>query len=189
MARHSGEANWTGRGPGAIGPLLLQAGVGGVVMLSAEASDHVAIAFSGTFYRELAGGKGLSPNEPRATRDVGSVAKKRHTQLGGPCTVHAGPGRSRPRDPGGEVGRTGGASRPACAADTAHWPRARLQELAGRLRGNEVRSVTLTGPGGTGKTRLALEVARQALPLFGDGVCFISLVALRDPEDAPSERI
>jgi non-specific serine/threonine protein kinase len=44
------------------------------------------------------------------------------------------------------------------------------------------RLVTLTGPGGTGKTRLALQVARQALAGFADGVWFVPLASLRAPE-------
>jgi predicted ATPase/DNA-binding XRE family transcriptional regulator len=46
---------------------------------------------------------------------------------------------------------------------------------------NADRLVTLTGPGGIGKTRLALEVARASWPSFRDGVTFINLAALRDP--------
>jgi hypothetical protein len=49
------------------------------------------------------------------------------------------------------------------------------------LAGSESRLVTLTGPGGVGKTRLALEVAAQLTPEFVDGVAFVSLTALRDP--------
>ncbi len=41
--------------------------------------------------------------------------------------------------------------------------------------------VTLTGPGGIGKTRLALEVVAQAADDFADGVCFVELAAIRDP--------
>jgi predicted ATPase/class 3 adenylate cyclase len=44
------------------------------------------------------------------------------------------------------------------------------------------RLVTLTGPGGTGKTRLALEVASAAADAFPDGVRFIPLAALRESE-------
>ena len=50
----------------------------------------------------------------------------------------------------------------------------------------ESRLLTLTGPGGTGKTRLALEVARRAMATFEDGAFFVSLDAVRDPELVPS---
>ena len=43
-----------------------------------------------------------------------------------------------------------------------------------------VRLVTLTGPGGVGKSRLALQVAAEVAPLFHDGVWFASLSALEE---------
>ena len=48
------------------------------------------------------------------------------------------------------------------------------------------RLLTLTGPGGTGKTRLSLEIAANVLDQFPDGVYFVPLSAIHDPELVPS---
>lgn len=56
-------------------------------------------------------------------------------------------------------------------------------ELRDRLRSAEVRLVTLTGPGGAGKTRVALEVAPGLVPDFADGVFFVDLSGEHEPDE------
>jgi predicted ATPase/DNA-binding CsgD family transcriptional regulator len=75
---------------------------------------------------------------------------------------------------------------------TKHHLPAYLTPLIGReqeiveactlLRRPEVRLVTLTGPGGIGKTRLAVQVATELVADFDGGVSFVSLAPISDPE-------
>ncbi|HEY0735743.1 MAG TPA: tetratricopeptide repeat protein [Herpetosiphonaceae bacterium] len=53
-------------------------------------------------------------------------------------------------------------------------------ELAGFV--SSQRLITITGVGGSGKTRLALEVAMDLLPTFADGVWLVDLAVLHDPD-------
>src|SRR5216683_7822180 len=61
--------------------------------------------------------------------------------------------------------------------------RSELKRLAAQLRA--ARLVTVTGPGGVGKTRVALRAAWRAAGAFPDGVCLAELAGLRDPELLP----
>lgn len=53
-------------------------------------------------------------------------------------------------------------------------------EVAALLQHADVRLLTLNGPGGAGKTRLAIEAARRAATAFADGAAWVPLAPLRD---------
>ena len=55
-----------------------------------------------------------------------------------------------------------------------------VSEVASLLR-EGARLLTLTGPGGSGKTRLGIEAASELVPEFGAGVFWVGLAPLRDP--------
>src|SRR3989442_1419600 len=55
-----------------------------------------------------------------------------------------------------------------------------LESIKATLLGGLVRLLTLTGPGGIGKTRLALEAAREIQESYPDGCFFVSLGELND---------
>ena len=54
-----------------------------------------------------------------------------------------------------------------------------LAEARSRLTG--ARLLTLIGPGGTGKTRLSIQLGTEMLPVFADGVWFVELAPITDP--------
>ncbi|HET6796861.1 MAG TPA: tetratricopeptide repeat protein, partial [Gemmatimonadales bacterium] len=81
---------------------------------------------------------------------------------------------------------TGGATNNIPVPLTSFVGRERdLKEIAKLLHAS--RLVTLTGPGGVGKTRLAIEAAGQALTKFKDGVLWVSLASLSEPGLIPQE--
>ena len=61
---------------------------------------------------------------------------------------------------------------------------AELDELARLMDSN--RLITLLGPGGTGKTSLAVELLRREAHRFGDGTWFVALESVRDPDLVPA---
>ncbi|HEX2421060.1 MAG TPA: AAA family ATPase, partial [Acidimicrobiia bacterium] len=59
-----------------------------------------------------------------------------------------------------------------------------ISTIGAMLRAPGTKLVTITGPGGAGKTRLALQVAAEQIDRFADGVFFVDLSAERDPDAA-----
>jgi len=61
---------------------------------------------------------------------------------------------------------------------------AEIRDLADLIGDEDVRLITLRGPAGTGKTRLAIRVAAEQVGRFADGVYFVDLSAGREVDDA-----
>ena len=121
-------------------------------------------------------------------RELGTPPETETTQL------HRQILRTRAVPPGraGESSPAGGTAPPPTATPPTNLP-APTAELIGRAAAvAEVREllavhrlVTLVGTGGIGKTRLSLEVARQLLPNFVDGVWLAELAPLAEPSLVP----
>jgi predicted ATPase/class 3 adenylate cyclase len=166
IALHAGEAEE--RDGDFFGPpvnrlaRILSAGHGGQVLLSRAAEALVA--------DRLPVGATLRDLGPRSLKDL--TAPERLFQLVAPDLPDAFP--------------------PLLTLDARpHNLPAQLTPLVGReeavrrvrrlLLRDGVRLVTLTGPGGTGKTRLAIQVAAEVVDAFRHGAYLINLVTVRDP--------
>ncbi len=167
MGLHAGQAER--RGDDYFGPTinrtarLMAAGHGGQVLLSAAAA---ALAGDG-----LADGAGLRDLGEYRLKDLGRP--ERVFQL-----VHPDLGETFP--PLVTLDHAAGAL--PVHAGTFVGRRAELAEIGRRLSDPAMRLLTLTGPGGSGKTSLAVKAAGDAADRFRDGVSFVDLSAARDTE-------
>lgn len=60
-----------------------------------------------------------------------------------------------------------------------------MERIQERALVGQARLLTLTGPGGTGKTRLALEIAHRLAPHFDNAIWFVPLMDIAEPEGLP----
>ena len=138
---------------------VMAAGHGGQILLA----DSTAVLLSGVDLLDLG---------PRRLRDLPTAvgvfqvrAAGLHTEFPPLRTLDATPGNLRP------------------AVTSFIGRESEIAEVQAAVRAH--RLVTLTGVGGVGKTRLALEVAAQLADEFPDGVWFFDLAAVADPAAVP----
>ena len=95
----------------------------------------------------------------------------------------AAPGDTSPGSTAIQAPRVTDASAPLPVQATSFIGREQeLADVEALLRRDDVRLLSLTGPGGIGKTRLALRVAGRLAGAFPDGVAFVPLASLVDPD-------
>ncbi|MEZ4529968.1 MAG: helix-turn-helix domain-containing protein [Thermomicrobiales bacterium] len=132
------------------------------------------------------------PDTMRALTDALSLSDEQHDEL----MQAARPDIWRYPEAGNGNGNGNGNGHGQWDQGQIHRPRRRSlpippTQLIGRddavvrigalLDGQDVRLITLVGPGGVGKTRLAIAVAEQAATDFADGVVFVDLARIREP--------
>jgi predicted ATPase/class 3 adenylate cyclase len=167
MGLHSGEAQ--PRGDDYFGPAVIRSerimavGHGGQVLLSAASAALAA--------DQLPGGAALVDLGAHRLKDLGRPEQL--FQLVHPALRHDFPPLATPdRRP----------NNLPTQASTFIGRDTELGEIRARIERESVRLLTLTGPGGTGKTRLALRVAADEIDRFDHGVFFIDLSTVSDTE-------
>ncbi len=172
MALHAGEAQPDDRGDYLAAPLnrlsrLLSTGYGGQILLSQTIQQLTRGALPpGADLRDLGEQRLRDLLEPER------VYQLLHPDLPDrfpPLKTLGSRPNNLPRQPTSFLGREED-----------------VRQVVDLLRREEVQLLTLTGPGGTGKTRLALQAAAELLDDFADGVFFVPLAPLTDPNLVPS---
>ena len=161
MGIHSGEARRSGGGYVGLdvhrAARICDAAHGGQILLSASTRSLVPL----TRVRDLGEHRLKDLPEPQPLYQL--VVEGTPAEFPPPRSVE-GAGLALPAPPTAIVGRE-----------------RELAEICELLSGEDVRVLTITGPAGAGKTRLALEVAAQPTLDFPDGIVFVELAAVSEP--------
>ena len=128
----------------------------------------------------------------RSDRQADALAAYRAARetLAGTLGIEPGPALRRlehailTQDPALDALREGGRSTPSLPARTTSFVgrKREIRDIRELLSREDVRLLTLTGAGGTGKTRLALEATAGIADEFPDGVVLVQLAPIADPE-------
>ncbi len=145
---------------------IITAGHGGQILLSHETADLIE--------RDLPAGVALANLGEHVLK--GLTRPERLYQLNAPGLTHVFPPLS--------AGTPATHNLPA-ALTSFIGREAELDSLQRLVATGSARLVTLTGPGGTGKTRLALQAAVGLLDRFADGIWLVELAPLADPALIP----
>ena len=116
------------------------------------------------------------PHTVRALADVLELSEEERAAL-----LEAVPARGEPTSPGAE-GATSSPSRLPSPVTLIVGREREVEQVAALVSDPVVRLLTLTGIGGVGKTRLGTEAAREVEASFPDGVAFVGLASLSDPD-------
>ena len=124
--------------------------------------------------------------EPSASlRSLHERVLRQDAALGGPSDSSVAPPIALTGPRGAPSGAGAGGDRDAAdRRAAAHRPRRAARSQLGELLAGE-RLVSLVGPGGAGKTTLALAAAVQAKPTFRDGAFGVRLAPVNDPQQVP----
>jgi predicted ATPase/transcriptional regulator with XRE-family HTH domain len=158
--------------------LAERAGLGANTIASLERGRRTAPRLTTTGL--LADALGLAPDD-RATLLAAAVGTQAPSPAQEPVAPDVAPAQDNapPRSATLPTPPTALVGREHDVAAVMHLVRRGVETSGSRL-------VTLLGPGGIGKTRLALAVAAAIQPAFPDGVVFVDLSTLRDPSLAPA---
>ena len=175
----SGGNGSAGGALAALGPRLVAAGIPAVLAMQGDVAQASVARFMPVFFRELlrdgqvdrataAGRAALADGEDwwQPVLWVRVADGRLWADAEPPVASHAPPAQPNtlPVYPNALVGRE-----------------EEIDALVALVRRGDVRLITLLGPGGAGKTRLAVEAAWRLLDQFPDGLFFVDLTPVRDP--------